>query len=149
MPAGRPSKKDKIDYKQVEKLALAGWTDEQMAEFFEVDRRTWMRWKATDDKFCHALKEWKREADQRVERSLYERARGYSHPEDKIFQYEGQPVTVPTIKHYPPDTTAAIFWLKNRQPHDWRDRREITGEDGGPIVTEVRRVVVDPRNQDT
>lgn len=45
--------------------------------------------------------------------------------EDKIFQFQGEPIVVPTIKHYPPDTTAAIFWLKNRQPHLWRDKQEV------------------------
>jgi len=32
---------------------------------------------------------------------------------------------VPTVKHYPPDTTAAIFWLKNRQPAKWREKQEV------------------------
>ena len=45
---------------------------------------------------------------------------------------------VPTTKHYPPDTTAAIFWLKNRQKSKWRDKQdhEISGPDGKPIETE-------------
>ena len=40
------------------------------------------------------------------------------------------------IKHYAPDTTAIIYWLKNRQPQNWRDTREIemTGAGGGPLV---------------
>lgn len=121
---GRPSKKSGLDLRQVEKLAKMGWDDQQMADFFEVDVRTWYRWKVTDDKFCQALKSWKDEADQRVVRSLFERACGYSHPEDKIMQYEGQPVVVPTVKHYAPDTTACIFWLKNRDPEKWRDKVE-------------------------
>lgn len=132
----RPSKKDALDLEQVKKLAVMGWTDEQMAAFFDVDVRTWLRWKAKDETFCQALKDWKDEADERVERSLYERAMGYSHPEDKIFNNEGVPLVVPTTKHYPPDTTAMIFWLKNRQPENWRDKREHehTGADGAPLV---------------
>jgi len=59
-----------------------------------------------------------------VVRSLFQRACGYSHPEDKIFQHEGNPVVVPTTKHYPPDATSAIFWLKNRDPANWRDKVE-------------------------
>ncbi len=49
--------------------------------------------------------------------------------------HEGKPVIVPTVKHYPPDTTACIFWLKNRQRDRWRDKQdhEHTGKDGGPI----------------
>jgi len=75
--------------------------------------------------FCNALKAGKSSADDRVERSLYERANGYTHVEDKIFMHEGQPVIVPTKKHYPPDTTAGIFWLKNRRAEDWREKQEV------------------------
>ena len=45
--------------------------------------------------------------------------------EDKIFNNQGVELVVPTIKHYPPDTTAAIFWLKNRQKDNWRDKQEV------------------------
>lgn len=122
---GRPSKFDTLDLKQVEKVARRGWTDADMADFFGVTERTWNNWKVAHDTFFQSLKEWRAEADERVERSLYERATGYSHPEDKIFNDGGEPLVVPTRKHYPPDTTAAIFWLKNRQPEKWRDKTEI------------------------
>jgi hypothetical protein len=134
---GRPSKRDGIDLEQVEKLARKGWTDLEMAEFFGMDVRTWYRWKGSDPEFCQALKEWKDEADSRVERSLYERANGYSHPAVKIFLPGGaeKPVVVDYVEHYPPDTTAAIFWLKNRKPEEWRDKQDVehTGKNGGAI----------------
>jgi len=44
------------------------------------------------------------------------------------------PVYAPYREHVPPDTTAAIFWLKNRRAKDWRDKRELTGADGEPIA---------------
>lgn len=138
MGAGRPSKKDSLDLEQVKHLAVMGWTDEQMAAFFKVDRATWYRWKASDQEFCDALKDWKKEADEKVERSLYERAMGYSHPEDKIFNDQGKPLIVPTVKHYAPDTTAAIFWLKNRQPEQWRDKREHEHTGDGLTVQVVK-----------
>ena len=122
---GRPSKKATLDLKQVEQLARKGWTDAEMARFFEVDRATWYRWKAQDDKFCDALKEWKRQADARVERSLYERAIGYEHPDVHISNYQGAVTLTPIQKFYAPDTTAAIFWLKNRDPENWRDKQDI------------------------
>lgn len=124
MPRGRPSKFNKIDLEAVRKLAIRGWTDDEMADFFGVARSTWSEWKEKQGEFRDALKDWKEEADARVVRSLYERATGYSHPEDKIFLYEGKPVTVETTKHYPPDTTAAIFWMKNRDRENWRDRHD-------------------------
>ena len=120
---GRPSKFDSIDIKQVEALAARGWTDVDMASFFKVDESTWTRWKQKNPQFCTALKDWKIEADNRVERSLYERACGYSHPEDKIFKPAGEePTIVATTKHYAPDSTACIFWLKNRKKNEWRDK---------------------------
>jgi hypothetical protein len=134
---GRPSKRDGIDLEQVEKLARKGWTDLEMAEFFGMDVRTWYRWKGSDPEFCHALKEWKDEADSRVERSLYERANGYSHPAVKIFLPSGaeKPVVVDYVEHYPPDTTAAIFWLKNRKPEEWRDKQDHMHEVGEGLAS--------------
>jgi hypothetical protein len=132
---GRPSKLDDLDREQVSKLALKGWTDSEMADFFEVTEQTWNNWKKKDPAFFESLKDWKAEFDERIERSLAERALGYSHPEDKIFNNNGRKLVVPTIKHYPPDTTACIFWLKNRQPDEWRDKHdhEVTGKNGGPL----------------
>lgn len=131
MPGGRPSKKATLDLKQVKRLAEKGWTDEEMAAFFEVSTRTWLRWKATDEKFCQALKEWKGHADARVERSLYEKAIGFEHPDVHVSNYQGTVTLTPIQKRYAPDTTAAIFWLKNRQPEKWRDKQEV--EHGGEI----------------
>jgi hypothetical protein len=59
----------------------------------------------------------------RMERSLYMRGVGYSYDAVKIFMPAGakKPVYAPYIEHIPPDTTAAIFWLKNRDPAHWRE----------------------------
>jgi hypothetical protein len=77
-----------------------------------------------------------------VASKLFHRAIGYEHPEDKIFNNNGEEMVVPTIKHYPPDTTAAIFWLKNRQPDKWRDRQEIDNnignKDGQPFMINMK-----------
>lgn len=104
--------------------AKYGATDEELAEFFGVNKATITRWKSGHVEFCASLKEGKQSADARVERSLFERATGYSHPAVKIFNDEGAPLIVPYTEHYPPDTTACIFWLKNRQPARWRDKTE-------------------------
>lgn len=82
-------------------------------------------WKADYPAFLKSLKRAKAEADQRVEHSLYRRALGYSHDAVKILQNEGEPVIVPYVEHYPPDTVACIFWLKNRQPQQWRDVKAV------------------------
>lgn len=122
--------------KQAEKLCLLGATDADLADFFEVSVRTIERWKVVHEGFCRALKVAKEVADQRVERSLYQKAIGYETDAVKIFQYEGREVIVPYRERVQPETTAAIFWLKNRKPEKWRDRVDNThsGADGGPIV---------------
>ena len=125
MPGGRPTDYDPMFVEQARKLCELGAKDEEIADFFEVNVRTIYRWKNEHPEFCQSLKVGKDIADDLVERSLYQRALGSSHAEDKIFLHDGEPVIVPTVKHYAPDTTAAIFWLKNRRPERWRDKREI------------------------
>lgn len=141
MPPGRPSKYKEEFVEQAEKLCALGLTDVELAQFFGVSEVTLNAWKSKYPDFLKSLKVGKEHADTRVERSLYQRAIGYSHPEDKIFNDNGKPMIVPTIKHYPPDTTAAIFWLKNRKSADWRDKQdhEHTGEVSFKMIE--RRIV--------
>jgi hypothetical protein len=135
----RPSEYKAAYAEGARKLALLGATDAEIADFYEVDVRTIYRWKNTHDEFCQALKAGKEQADARVERALYHRAIGYEQEEVKIFMPAGAeaPVYAPFTAKVAPDTTAAIFWLKNRQPDQWRDvtRAELTGKNGGPIET--------------
>ena len=136
---GRPlSYKDEYR-EQAAKLSELGLTDAQMADFFEVSIPTFNSWKAKHPDFFKSLKAGKEIADENVVRSLYNRAVGYDHPEDKIFQYNGKSLVVPTIKHVPPDPGAAKLWLTNRRPEEWREKvaQEVTGKDGGPIETKV------------
>src|SRR5262245_30989656 len=107
---------------QAKKLAALGATDVEMADFFGVSLRTFMRWKVSKPEFWHSLKVAKDAADERVERRLWERAVGYSVETEKIVCSGGRVIRVKTVEHYPPDTTACIFWLKNRQPEKWRDK---------------------------
>lgn len=131
----RPSKFKPEFVEQAEKLCRLGATDIEIADFFEVDVRTLYRWKVQHDGFCQALKAGKDVADDRVERSLFSRATGYEHDEVDIRVVGGEIVQTPVRKFYPPDTTAAIFWLKNRRPDEWRDKTEsaLTGPGGGAI----------------
>ena len=142
MPAGRPSKYDPKYVEQAEKLCLLGATEAEVADFFKVDVVTIYRWKVAHPEFCNALKVGKEAADNRVEQSLYHRALGYSHKAVKIFNDQGAPLEVEYTEHYPPDTTACIFWLKNRRRDSWRDRHdhELTGKDGGPIQSLLQSV---------
>lgn len=129
----RPSKYDPAFVTQAEKLCKLGATDAEVADFFNVDVRTLYRWKGEHEAFCHALKVGKTEADERIERSLFSRAIGYEHEEVDIRVVNQAIVQTPIRKYYPPDTTAAIFWLKNRKPAEWRDKvvNELTDPSGG------------------
>ena len=144
---GRPSKYGGIDLKQAKKLAMKGWTDLEMSSFFGIDVSTWHRWKGLYPEFCDALKEWKSEADENVERSLYQRAMGYSCVETKVFAYNGKVEdSKDIIKHYPPDTTACLAWLNNRQPDKWRQKKDPEEADNDEQITKVeivRRVKTD------
>ncbi len=119
MPAGRPSKYEDVDLDQVRELALAGKTDEEMAAEIGVARSTLALWKARHADFSDALTAWKGEADDAIELSLYQKALGG-------------------------DTTACIFWLKNRRSGAWRDKQEIehsANTDLAAILTERRQRV--------
>ena len=129
MAAGRPTKYKEEYNEQVEKLARLGATDKDLADFFDVTEQTINNWKLARDGFFESLKKGKLLADANVASALYHRALGYEHEEDKIFVDDGQPVIVPTIKHYPPDTVAGIFWLKNRRPDLWRDKPKDDEDD--------------------
>jgi hypothetical protein len=122
---GRPSSYKPEFAKQAEKLCKLGATDADLADFFEVNTSTIWRWSGQHEEFCNALKGGKEAADEKVERSLYQRAIGFEHDAVKIMQYEGQPVVVPYREKVAPDTTACIFWLKNRRRDQWRDRQDV------------------------
>ena len=122
---GRPT-----DYKpeyaiQAGKICLLGATDKKLADFFEVSEVTINAWKKKYPEFLKSIKESKDIADGNVAKSLYERANGYSHPDVHIGNYKGMPIITDIIKHYPPDATSMIFWLKNRQPEKFRDKQDI------------------------
>ena len=143
---GRPSKYKEEYCEQAEKLARLGATDKEMADFFGVTEQTLNNWKTDKDgnetPFFESLKRGKVESDARVVDSLYQRALGYSCREDKVFLVNKKPLIVPMMKQYPPDTTAAIFWLKNRRPSEWRDRQDInvTGDMPADVSAKIEEI---------
>lgn len=136
---GSPSTIDKISKEKIKKLALAGWTDAQIADLFGFTAKGFQDYRAKHQKFFLSLIDWKREADAKVERCLYQRAIGYkirevhferitlgglpkqvdeSHVEEtKVEAFKTRVIE----KEVAPDVTAQQFWLKNRQPDKWRE----------------------------
>lgn len=130
---GRPSKYDPKFDEQAAKLCRLGATDGDLADFFEVSESTLNLWKLKHPSFSESLKRSKDELDGLVEQSLFRRAMGYSHRATKFFQAGGAILREEYVEHYPPDATSMIFWLKNRQPENWRDKRDgDMGDDDAP-----------------
>jgi len=118
---GRPSKKDKLDPHLVKKLAAFGLTEKQIAEAVGMCFNTFNKHKK-DPKIYEPLKKGKQISDKEVVKSLYKRATGFKYTETHITA-KG----IKTIeKEMCPDTLACIFWLKNRIPTEWKDRRDIS-----------------------
>lgn len=128
--AGRPT-----DYKheyneQARKLCLLGAVDRELADFFDVEESTINNWKLKHPEFLESIKAGKELADSNVVDRLYQRAMGFEHDSEEIKVVSdgagnGSSIErVPIRKIYPPDTVAAIFWLKNRQKDKWRDKTE-------------------------
>lgn len=117
-------------------IKLEGWardglTDEQIAKNIGINRDTLYRWKKAYPDFSDALKRGKEVIDRQVENALLKRALGYTY--DEVTFEDG--VEVKRVrKQVVPDTTAQIFWLKNRKPEDWRDKREIIKDDDNDQV---------------
>lgn len=121
----RPTKYKSEYPLQATKLCKLGATDKELADFFEVDEATINRWKKENTKFCVSIKKGKEFADAEVADKLFKRATGYKHPDVDIKQHEGVIIITKLTKHYPPDTAAAIFWLKNRRKDKWRDKQDV------------------------
>lgn len=156
-PNGRPTKYKAEYADQAYKLCLLGLSDAQLSQSFMVSEVTLNAWKKKHPNFLKSLRAGKEIADAEVAGSLYERACGYEHPEDKVFLRNktvtkgrgddtevitsSEVVTVPTTKHYPPDTAAAIIWLKNRQRGHWRDRQDVEYNIGTRTIADIFALV--------
>lgn len=140
-PVGRPSDYREEYAEQARKLCLLGAIDKELADFFDVSEQTINAWKTQFPDFLESVKAGKVMANANVADRLYQRALGYSHPEVHISNYQGEITQTPITKHYPPDPTSAIFFLKNREKEKWRDRieQEVSGAGGGPLVVEITR----------
>lgn len=126
---GRPNKFFDANKELIFKLAARGFDDAEMAEIIGVDRATLSNWKVKYPDFFDTIKIQKQMSDEKVERALFERACGYVHPETKAQWVQdengGRWEYADIQRHYPPDPTSMIFWLKNRQPRKWRDKTDV------------------------
>lgn len=141
MAGGRPSSYKKEHDKIAAKMCELGATDIDLADAFDVDVRTINRWKVKHKGFCQSLRLGKEAPNMQVERALYQRAIGYSHPDIDIRVIDGQVVQTPITKHYPPDTKAASVWLFNREPDKWHPLPNGGGENDNDLAEALNKLV--------
>lgn len=106
----------------IEGWARDGLTDKQISKNIGISESTLNDWKKKFPEFSESLKQSKEIADRQVENALHKTALGFYYEEDMVTN-QGDVVRVK--KYSKPNTTAQIFWLKNRKPADWRDKQEI------------------------
>ena len=113
----------------LEGWARDGLTDEQIAGNIGINTSTLYDWKNKFPKISEALKKGKEVVDIQVENALLKRALGYDFQETRVEKSDKDGTKIiQTLKHIPADTTAQIFWLKNRRPDKWRDKHEMPGD---------------------
>jgi len=128
-PGGRPTKYKEEFCDRAFDFALVGMTDGEIAGALKIDEATLYRWKNAQPELCDAIKRGRDRYDNEVvETALRQRAAGYDYQEE-VMTREGPSVIT---KRFHGSDTAAIFWLKNRQPERWRDR----------VETDIRAAVV-------
>lgn len=140
------------DWLEKDKLILLeGWardglTDEQIAKNIGISRASLYEWKKKEVDISDALKKGKEIVDFEVENALLKKALGYTITLNKQkVTKDGDVVDITEEVHVPPDTTAQIFWLKNRKPNNWKDKVE-TDEDkeavanASQVIAKIRKV---------
>lgn len=124
--------------------ARAGLSDKQIAKNMGISRSTLNEWRKKYSDISAALKKGKEVSDYEVENALFKRATGYTQKVQKVFKCkvviyddsgrkkkEEEVLKEGTEEvHFPPDTGAAIFWLTNRKPEEWRNRRDGKDDTG-------------------
>jgi hypothetical protein len=128
------------------KCCERGMTDIEVADMLGIGLATLYRWKVEYPAFSRVFKLGKEAADDRVERTLYNRAVGYDYSAEKPVMTRHGQKTMRYRAHLPPDTAAAVWYLKNRRPGQWRDahRHEhvATPYDGIESAAELRALLI-------
>lgn len=106
-------------------MCEGGATDFELGRAFKVSERSVIAWRQRHPSFGAAAQVGKDVPDERVKRSLYQRAVGYDVTVEKIFNVGGKLVRVKVIEHIPPDPQCMFKWLHNRRPEEWRDQQHL------------------------
>lgn len=151
-PGGRPTKYNPSYHPAMAKLAAEGGrNDDEIANELRISTATLNNWKIKYPEFLECLRAGKKSVDDEVESALLKKALGFRENAVKIFMPSGapEPIYAPFEEYYPPDTTAGIFWLKNRQPERWREKVEQVHSGGieiSNLTPEERRARIEQLN---
>lgn len=141
----------------VEAWARDGLTDEQIYKNLGIGKDSFYLYRSKYPEFSESLKRGKEVVDVEVENALLKRALGYQYDEvtseavKDIDDATGEVIykmveTKRITKEVQPDTTAQIFWLKNRKPREWRDKQEVEHTGGlNNTVTNITDMTPDER----
>ena len=134
-------------------LLLEGWsrdglTNEQIANNIGINVKTLYDWKNKKSDICNALKKGKEVVDIEVENALLKKALGYTIMlrKQKVTK-DGDVIDIEEEVHIPPDTTAQIFWLKNRKPKNWKDKQnsENASDDVNNRIIKISDLLNNPQ----
>lgn len=124
MGRAKPFKEEFIDI--CYNLALLGATDEQMANAINVGTTRFYEYKKQHPKFAESIKKGGIVADSQVAQALFKRAVGFYQEVEELKATQEGIVKIKVNKYFPPEPTAIIYWLKCRQPNNWRDNKDKT-----------------------
>lgn len=136
--AGRPSKyHSNVEPKLllIEAWARDGVTEADICKNLDVNNTSWIEYKKEYPELAKALKNGREVIDVMVENALLKAALGYEYTEEELNKMTGKPIELRKTAH--PNTTALIFWLKNRKPKEWRDKQEL--EHSGDVNFVINR----------
>lgn len=135
-PLGRPTKYNPKTTPQIVKdYAAKGMINREIAKRIGINVCTLYEWFNLYSDLANTIEEARRPVDEEIERSTFQRAKGYNYTEvTKERNSDGKMVITKKVKkHIPAEPSLNRFWLKNRKPDIWQERTEITGPKGGPI----------------
>lgn len=145
---GRPTDyNEKLHPILAESLAQQGFIDTEIAEKMDIDVSTFYRWKRLYPDFCESIKKGKESIDDLIEDSLFRKAKGYTIKLKKPMTVNDGKESGSHIEeveydaHFPGDTTAMIFWLKNRRPKEWREKQDDVLGNEATLNINVKSVV--------
>ena len=110
---------------RVTDYAKLGASKAEIAKLMKITQDTLNRWLKEYPALSEAFDEGTQIANARVKKAMFQRAIGYTHPDVHISNYQGNITVTEITKHHPPDTRAGMYWLNNRDPDEWKDKRSV------------------------